>query len=762
VECKRLNTRPEGGDDRQLYNYMAFSSAQLGVWTDGFSREVWRKVITKTGQLSYELIPTLPRYGESIDAIGKYRRENLVAPKNLNTTFRVLRSHLAGNAVGTTRDEMLATQLINIVFCKIYDEKFTKPDELVTFRYQIGDTHQEVGDRIRNLYAKVKTKYPEVFDNQDAITIDDSAIAYVVGELQAFALTEAKRDAVGEAFEVFVGDTLKGNQGQFFTPRNVIRLMVEITNPTPEQHVIDPACGAGGFLVETLRHKWAALDAMGKEYDWSERALEEERQSVAMKSVFGIEKDSFLAKVAKAYMAIMGDGKGGIFCEDSLEKPDNWHADTQRGVKLGHFDLVLANPPFGKDIKVIGEAKLRQFDLGHQHKTVGGAKVLTNTVLKEQNPQVLFVERCIQLAKDGGVIGLILPETYFHAPKPKHVRDFMTQHNVMALIDLPHNTFRPFNNAKCIAIIFQKNRPQQDTIRMIAADQMGHDHRGLPIYGYDAATNQQTANLWDDLATALGDVSTKTTSEFTFSVAAKTVAKADIYVPRYYWPRLTENIEDPTYEVEWKTLRGMEKVRAVVTHAGHGSPEAVHKGRGVYPYIRVKDIINWEIYRDPTSGIPGSIYEALVKKYPLHLHDIVYVSRGSYRIGDAAMVGPDDLEVALTRENHIIRVLPDNKLDLDPFYLLYLLTTPQVALQTKGKVFIDTTLPTIGNRYLDIKLPWAKDPEIRKETAARVRTAVTSRWASIADIRMLLADLGHKPADVLDLIGDEENTELPS
>lgn len=743
VECKKRGTNPEEGDARQLFNYMDLSAAELGVWTDGLTREFWRK--TTDGQrVAYERIPSLPRYQEPISEIGKYLRKNLRPPRHLNTTFRVLRSHLAGNAVGTTRDETLAAQLINLVFCKIYDERFTPPDDLVTFRFQLGEDPADVGERIRQLFGQVKAKYADVFDETDTIALDDTAIAYVVGELQPFALTEASRDAVGEAFEVFIGAALKGGQGQFFTPRNAIKLMVEIANPGPSDLVIDPACGAGGFLVEALRHKWACLDEQGERLGWNSQALQEERQSSAMRTIFGIEKDSFLAKVAKAYMAILGDGKGGIFCEDSLERPEAWSVEAQRHVQLGRFDLVLANPPFGKEIKVVGAQKLQQFELGHKWKGSGSDKAKTTTLLEEQNPQVLFVERCIQLAKDGGTIGLILPETYFHAPTPVHVRNLMTRHNVMALIDLPHNTFRPFNNAKCVAIVFQKNRPQQETIKMIAADQMGHDHRGLPMYRYDPENHQVTDQIWDDLSEALSEIKgvTNTDTEYVFEVEAARVAKSDIYIPRYYWPKLTEEVRPPdAYEVEWKTLRELVDAGAVSVSAGHGSPPATFKGKGPFPYVRVKDIVNWEIYRDPTSSIPSAIYERLVRKNPLEFGDIVYVSRGSYRIGDVAMVGPDDTSAALTREINILRVLKDNSVGLDPYYLLYLLTTPQVALQTKGKVFLDTTMPTIGQRYLDIKLPWAVDVEMRRQISGRVRRALNQRWKSMKEIREMLEEL---------------------
>lgn len=741
VECKRSDVEPEEGADRQIFNYMNMSSATLGVWTNGRVREFWYKHVTPSGT-DFIRLQSLPRFGESVTEIGKYRRKNLTVPRNLKTIFGAIRNYLAGNATGTTRDELLATQLIHIVFCKIYDERFTAPDDLLEFRYSMGESPEAVSTRIKAIFSKVKAKYSDVFEDRDEISLDDESLAHVVGELQQYSLTEAHRDAVGQAFEVFIGDTLKGGQGQFFTPRNVIRLMIALVDPEPDQLVIDPACGAAGFLVESLKSKWEKIDRQAAQFGWSATSASEERQSVAIKTIFGIEKDSFLAKVGKAYMAVIGDGKGGIFCDDSLELPERWKSQTRQHVSLAKFDVVLANPPFGKDIRVVGRQKLAQYELGHKYVTRQGVKTRSDEVLADQNPQILFIERCLQLLTDGGVLGIILPETYFHAPSVDHVRGFLAKHNIKALIDLPHNTFRPFNNAKCIAIILQKNTPQQSEIVMVAAEEMGHDHQGKDIFRYNYETHTISQEPWDDISTALDDIIAERESDYVFTVDAQQVKKEDIYIPRYYWPRLNEDLRPPSYAHEWLTIQDLIDKGALQVFPGHGSPPATYKGKGDYPYIRVKDIVNWEIYRDPTSSVPESIYKHFAGRRPLRERDVVYVSRGSYRIGDAAMVGPHDREVMLTREIKIFRVREPNDMGLDPFYFLYLLTTPQVAQQTRARVFMDTTLPNIGERYRSLKLPWARDPHERNRIAARVEAALTSRWEAMADIRALLNELG--------------------
>jgi type I restriction enzyme M protein len=338
----------------------------------------------------------------------------------------------------------------------------------------------------------------------------------------------------------------------------------------------------------------------------------------------------------------------------------------------------------------------------------------------------------------------------------------LMQHNIIALIDLPHNTFRPFNNAKCVAIILQKGVKQQEKILMVAAEEMGHNHQGKTIFRYNHDSHSLSEEIWDDIHSALLEVRGEKEQEFTFNVDAQKVKDSGILIPRYYWPKLNEAFIDPNdKDLKWITIRELIDQEVIFEKSGHGSPPSHFKGKGSFPYIRVKDIINWEIYRNPTSMIPEAEFKRLTKSYPLEFEDLVYVSRGSYRIGDVAIVGPQDSNVAITREIRILRIAKDNAFGLTPYYLLYLMSTMQVLKQTKARVFIDTTLPNIADRYLDIKLPWHTDPSRRIEISKRVEMAVTSKWQAMEGIRELLKEL--RPDDQvedLDLLEDEEELTL--
>ncbi len=482
VECKKKN-RKDG--KKQLEDYLHFSKAYLGVWFNGDERLFLRK-IEKEGEIFFEEIPNIPQFGQRVEDIGKFKRRDLRPTHNLKATFKAIRNHLAANTVGVTRDEVLAQQLINVIFCKIYDERFTEPNDIVTFRAGVNEEAKEVKERILDLFEKVKRKYKEVLDESDNITLDNHSVVYVIGELQNYCLIEAERDSIADAFETFIGHALKGGQGQFFTPRNVIKMMVDILDPSDEDLIIDPACGSGGFLIEALRHVWRKLDIEGEKYHWNKSNLREEKMEVALNKIRGIDKDYFLSKVAKAYMAIIGDGKSGIFCEDSLENPEIWGTMTKTKIHLGDFSVLLTNPPFGSKIPVRGEDKLKQFELGHKWKKDKKTGEWEKDKLKDKEaPQILFIERCLQFLKNGGRMAIVLPDGIYGNNQLAYIRKYLLkQARLIAVIDVPIETFMPNTSTKTSILVLQKLKeskiPKDYSVFMAISETCGHDRRGNP------------------------------------------------------------------------------------------------------------------------------------------------------------------------------------------------------------------------------------------------------------------------------------------
>ena len=484
VECKKKN-RKDGRT--QLENYLTLSSAYLGVWFNGEERIFVRKYIKPTGEVVFDEIPNIPKFGQRVEDIGLFTRADLKPTHNLKAIFKSIRNHLAANTVGATRDEVLAQQLINIIFCKIYDEKYTAPEDVVKFRAGIDEKPKEVEKRILDLFKEVKTNLPEVIDSEDKITLDTKSLMFIVGELQNYSLMESERDVIADAFETFIGHALKGGLGQFFTPRNVVKMIVDILQPNENDKIIDPACGSGGFLIESLKSVWDKINQKYSKLGWSEVEISKKKIEVATRNFRGIDKDYFLSKVAKAYMNLVGDGTTGIFCEDSLENPRNWRSEAKTKIELGTFDVLLTNPPFGSTIKVEGEEKLKQFDLAHQWKRAkSGSEFEKNGIKDKEAPQILFIERCLQLLKNGGRMAVVLPDGIFGNESESYVRNWILQNaKIIAIIDIPLETFLPHTGTKTSVIILQKVKKEKLAenypIFLSIAEYCGHDRRGKEI-----------------------------------------------------------------------------------------------------------------------------------------------------------------------------------------------------------------------------------------------------------------------------------------
>lgn len=505
VECKKKN-RTDGR--RQLELYLTMSHADLGAWFNGDAHLYLRKRYEE-GKVLFDEIPALPQRGQRVEDIGRYRRKDLRPTQALRPIFRDLRNHLAGNLTGITRDQALAPQVINVLFCKVFDEMDKGPNEYVEFRYGLGEDPETVHQRLLSLFSRVKERYGDVFAPTDAIELDPVNLAYMVGELQGYAVTEASRDAIGDAFEVFIGPTLRGEEGQFFTPRNVVAMMVEILDPKPKERIIDPACGSGGFLIVALEHVWQRIEADAAKKGWDAARVAEERRYVATQFFKGIEKDRFLAKVTKAYMAIVGDGRSGIYCDNSLLPPGSWEPGMTKDVALGTFDVLLTNPPFGSKIKVKGKELLEQFDMGHKFERdkkdkTSSRKKRTDERLDSQMPQLLFIERSLQLLKPGGRMGIVIPESVLGMPTYSHVVQWLRERcRIVGVVSMPEDLFQPHTHAKtCVVLV--KNEPPRDEdedVFMSVVEWCGHDSRGNPTIRRNA---DGTEELLDDVPLVAG------------------------------------------------------------------------------------------------------------------------------------------------------------------------------------------------------------------------------------------------------------------
>lgn len=405
-----------------------------------------------------------------------YKRCQLEPPKTLIKEFKDIHNYLAGNASGITREASVASELIKIIHCKTYDEFSKKPQEAVDFWFGKGDTYSSTAKRIRSLFESVKAQEPEIFISDEQIKLDDKSICYIVKIIQMFEISGSSRDVLGEAFETIIGPALRGGEGQFFTPRNLARFAVEIVNPKPSEKIIDPACGAGGFLIETFRYS----------SNGSKSHLSTENRACSTEKIIGVDKDCFLAKIAQAQLKLNGcDSK--VFCENSLARPDEWDKKTNEYVALDKFDIVITNPPFGARIPVEGVKLLDQYDLAREWKSRKINDKIDYTITADlkltEAPQILFIERCLDLLKEGGRMAIVLPEGILGNANSGFVRKFIRENaEVIAIIDCPLETFLPSTPTKtCLLILKKAKNPQQREVFMAIAEKCGHDRRGKPI-----------------------------------------------------------------------------------------------------------------------------------------------------------------------------------------------------------------------------------------------------------------------------------------
>ena len=552
VECKQKNRRD---GKKQLEKYMDLSRASIGVWFNGNEHLYIRKIVKTDKTTEYLQIPNIPKYGQRLEDIGFYKRKDLSAPSNLKATFKDIRNHLAGNATGIARDEAFAQEIINLLFCKIIDEQDTAPDEVVEFRAGLDESAANVKIRILALFDRVKSKaFGEVFSTTDELKLDDDSILYVVGELQNYCVMDADRDAIGDAFEVFIGPALRGSEGQFFTPRNVVKMIVEMLNPQPGEKIIDPSCGSGGFLIAALDHVWTVVRAEAYKKRWNERQRYQREAQVATDCIRGIDKDAFLAKVCKAYMALIGDGKGGIFCENTLAPPDDWGSAAKLKIQLGTFDVVLTNPPFGSKIAIKGTNILSQYDLARKWKKnkETGRFSKSATIEPQRPPQVLFLERCFQLLKPNGRMGIVLPESMISNPSYEFVIDYIRTHaKIIAIVALPEALFKTSGkggtHTKVAALFLQKGEASHaDNVFMSDVKWCGHDSRGYQTIRRDSLTGVET--VLDEVPFvqhryALARRATDFQGDHLGYNLPLREIKNNIFVPKYYDPEIEQVLE---------------------------------------------------------------------------------------------------------------------------------------------------------------------------------------------------------------------------
>jgi type I restriction enzyme M protein len=641
-----------------------------------------------------------------------------VPEKNPKDAFRNIRNYLAGQFIGATRDDALLDEVLKCLFCKLLIER-GEAGPIDISAEPFGLSRQ-----IRSTFNRVRNEFTEIFPKDTEILLDPTTLMYVMGQLR-FSIMDADSDPIGDAFEVFVGSESKGNSGQFFTPRSVTKLLVHAIDPKPNEIILDPACGAGGFLSSVCAH----LEKKGIA-----------PQEVS-KNLFGIDKDTYLAQLAKAHIALLTGGHPNIINGDSLSL-HNGKKNIREYLPQDGVDVILTNPPFGTRIVSGTPEILKTFELSRKWvkdpKT--GLMGPSDKVQSNVPPQVLFVERCLSLLKPGGRLGIVLPESILSNKSYRNVVQYLLRNtDIHAVMGMPEALFKTSGkggtHTKTCLLVATKNGSKQknnrSTVFMAEAKWCGQDsrarnipHNDLPIIA-DNLLRYEKNKL-------------KTFSNIGF-VVEKNKIMGGILCPRYYDPQA--EIELQAFEKKHSLLLFADLVNEGVFKISTGDEVGkLAYGTGIIPFIRTSDISNWELKADPKHSVSEDIYNGLKIKQDVKAGDILMVKDGTYLIGTCAIVTEADEKILYQSHLYKIRI-NENKYGLDTFLLIALLSSTMVQKQIRSKQFTQDIIDSLGERIHELVLPIPKSKESREHISNLVKESVINRIKARELVKEALASL---------------------
>lgn len=493
VEVKR-----EGRKDgiEQLNSYINATTAEFGIWYNGRDIAFTRR-LRKPHQ--FQEISRIPRFGESFEDLEKQLTKDMLKPAyNLKIRFDEIHNYLYANE-GFLKEKLFG-EIIKLIFMKIVDEKSPRNEVWFWISEKEYESLLERGEslpfveRIQRLWNEAQRIYPEM--NGDLL-LKPLSIAEIIRRLQEISFAKTRDDIKGAAFQTFIHENMRGDRGEFFTPQPAIELAVGMLNPDYHEAVIDPACGTGRFLIWAMEH-------VKKRYSLNSRGVAD----YAKAHTAGIDINQDLVKVAKMYMVLFEDGYSNVFAANSLLPFDELvELATKEGVpkparpEENKFEIVLTNPPFGTKGKVNDQKILNQFDLAHKwmFDKKQNKWIKMSRLLREQTPEILFIERCWQLLNPYGRMAIVLPDGILTNSSLGHVRQWIMDHaRILAVVSLPSETFIPYGaGTKASILVIQKLpaeklkeiKEQDYSVFMAVAQKIGYDVRGRTTFKRDDEGN---------------------------------------------------------------------------------------------------------------------------------------------------------------------------------------------------------------------------------------------------------------------------------
>jgi len=629
--------------------------------------------------------------------------------QNLAETFRRLYYRLYSNS-SASRAERIFENLATILLLKFCLDK--QEDETALKKFLAGQ---------RTADSMLKEFLPQQLPKHTSLTftlsISDSSVREAMTELAPLNLAMAPAHVLGEAFQALIGPRLRGDKGQFFTPKSLVKAMVRIIAPKAHESVLDPACGTGGFLGEAHIFQFES----GEVTDGVKGRL------------VGIEKDHDLARLATALLHIGTCGRSELLNANSLDPFEVAEAGLAGDVQ---FDVILTNPPFGSRIPVEDKNILRNFDLAHAWVCHGeNSWSMTAAVLDGQDPQILFIERSVKALKPGGRMGIVLPEGVFGNRQEGYVWAWLRQHGIIkTLLDCPRTTFQPSTDTKTNVLFFEKNltvaplgNNGHSKVSIGVALRCGHDRRGR-THKPDGTHHE------DDFEKLAAAFSTNGVCNGLWKKVA--VGDSTYLVPRYYVRdhEFTDQECEIINGARMATIAQLMEEGLLTVRKGHEVGSHAY-GSGDIPFVRTSDLNNYELSTDPTNAISDDIYEEYRPQQNLRPGDILMVVDGRYRIGATAILSENNYRCVVQSHFRIISTQQNDK--LNPFELLYALNLPSVRVRIRDLVFVQSTLGTLGRRLFELEIPVLHGDGPWRDRVDAFREILTKRDTLLMQIKAM-------------------------
>ena len=492
VEAKRDDKKPSDKKHGtgQLISYMAASPVcRWGLWV-GQERHAYERH-PETGEISR--IGDIPRFGD--EEPQPPIRTDLVPAHDLSSVFRRCHNYIYANS-GLQKAEAFH-EMLKLIFCKSFDEE--EGADALAFSIQSKERASESGlrrlmeDRLDPLFSKIQQRYPFIFGEGENIELAPRVAAYVVYELQHLSLRDTNTDVKGAAYEELVGDTLRGNRGEYFTPRNVCDMAVQMVMALHREEdlsslkVLDCCCGTGGFLVSWLNNLCSVFLSQEARRGGESAQAYRRLRTACERNLYGLDINPHLVRTAQMNLVLHGDGSSNVYRADTTRASGEWDSEPRRQVPYGRADVVLTNPPFGTQAKIDDAHILDRYELSRWEST---------DVRSSLPAEQLFVEAALNFVRPNGHLAIVLPDGILNNPGLRWLRHWlMRRAQIIASVDLPKTRFsasKGVNNPSVLIVRrFMRKEVEQaekgiiDTsyrLYMAAPQTAGIDKRAKPVY----------------------------------------------------------------------------------------------------------------------------------------------------------------------------------------------------------------------------------------------------------------------------------------